>query len=209
MSSMTTSAAATRVATAARVTNSAKGSSVRAVSTASMGKRSAAAGRSAQFFQGDRAASVELRQRQVSTQASHRAVSKRAVTASATPVPAVQAAAPAEWKGAKLKPLGYSVLAGLIIWLIPAPAGVTAQAWHLLAVFVGTIVGIITNVSRHYPVPASPAKSRTLQSQNSLTTSLPLLIAASSPRRHRHDRSRRLDGHWPSSLRRCLQRLLL
>ena len=145
MSSMTTSAAATRVATAARVTNSAKGSSVRAVSTASMGKRSAAAGRSAQFFQGDRAASVELRQRQVSTPASHRAVSKRAVTASATPVPAVQAAAPAEWKGAKLKPLGYSVLAGLIIWLIPAPAGVTAQAWHLLAVFVGTIVGIITN----------------------------------------------------------------
>jgi hypothetical protein len=58
----------------------------------------------------------------------------------------VQAAAPAEWKGAKLKPLGYSVLAGLIIWCIPAPAGVTAQAWHLLAVFVGTIVGIITNV---------------------------------------------------------------
>lgn len=52
--------------------------------------------------------------------------------------------------GAKLKPLGYSVLAGMIIWCIPAPAGVTAQAWHLLAVFVGTIVGIITNV-RHPP----------------------------------------------------------
>jgi hypothetical protein len=49
-----------------------------------------------------------------------------------------------------LKPLGYSVLAGMIIWCIPAPAGVTAQAWHLLAVFVGTIVGIITNV-RHPP----------------------------------------------------------
>ena len=39
------------------------------------------------------------------------------------------------------------MLAGLIIWLIPAPVGVTAKAWHLLAVFVGTIVGIITNVS--------------------------------------------------------------
>ena len=51
----------------------------------------------------------------------------------------------ANWKGAKLKPLGYSVLAGLLIWLIPAPAGVSAKAWHLLAVFVGTIVGIITN----------------------------------------------------------------
>ena len=32
------------------------------------------------------------------------------------------------------------MLAGLIIWLIPAPVGVTAKAWHLLAVFVGTIV---------------------------------------------------------------------
>ena len=51
----------------------------------------------------------------------------------------------ANWKGAKLKPLGYSVLAGLVVALIPAPAGVTAQAWSLLAVFVGTIVGIITN----------------------------------------------------------------
>ena len=51
----------------------------------------------------------------------------------------------ANWKGAKLKPLGYSVLAGLVVALIPTPAGVTAQAWSLLAVFVGTIVGIITN----------------------------------------------------------------
>jgi DASS family divalent anion:Na+ symporter len=33
---------------------------------------------------------------------------------------------------------------GLIIYLIPAPEGVTSEAWHLLAVFVATIVGIIT-----------------------------------------------------------------
>ena len=130
---------------------------------------SAAAGRSAQFSQGDRATSVELRQRQVSTPASRRAISKRTVTASATPGPAVQAAAPAEWKGAKLKPLGYSVLAGLIIWLIPAPAGVTAKAWHLLAVFVGTIVGIITNVSRHTLSPPN-LRSRRFASESSLTT---------------------------------------
>ncbi|CAL51665.1 Sodium/sulphate symporter [Ostreococcus tauri] len=51
----------------------------------------------------------------------------------------------ANWKGAKLKPLGYSVLAGLLIYLIPTPAGVTVKAWNLLAVFVATIVGIITN----------------------------------------------------------------
>lgn len=33
---------------------------------------------------------------------------------------------------------------GVLLWFLPAPAGVTAKAWHLLAVFVGTIVGIIT-----------------------------------------------------------------
>ena len=47
-------------------------------------------------------------------------------------------------KGANAKNLGYSFLAGLLIWICPAPTGVTTQAWHLLAVFVGTIVGIIT-----------------------------------------------------------------
>ena len=56
----------------------------------------------------------------------------------ATPAPT------AAWKGAKLKPLSYSVLVGLILWVTPAPAGVTTQAWHLLAIFISTIVGIIT-----------------------------------------------------------------
>jgi divalent anion:Na+ symporter, DASS family len=32
----------------------------------------------------------------------------------------------------------------LVIWLIPAPSGVEPRAWHLLAIFVATIVGIIT-----------------------------------------------------------------
>ena len=35
------------------------------------------------------------------------------------------------------------ILTGLAIWLIPPPTGVEAEAWHLLAVFVATIVGII------------------------------------------------------------------
>ena len=47
-------------------------------------------------------------------------------------------------KGANVKNLGYSVLAGLLLWICPAPAGVTTQAWHLFSVFVATIVGIIT-----------------------------------------------------------------
>ena len=32
---------------------------------------------------------------------------------------------------------------GAIIWLIPVPAGLKPQAWHLLAIFVATIIGII------------------------------------------------------------------
>jgi DASS family divalent anion:Na+ symporter len=35
------------------------------------------------------------------------------------------------------------IIVGLVIWFIPAPAGVEIEAWHLLAVFVATIVGII------------------------------------------------------------------
>lgn len=147
MSAMTASAAATRVAASARTVNSAKGSSSRVIAANAVANKRNGVGQSAQFFQGDRTTAAELRQRAVTSPVSRRSVGKRQVAASASvPAPVVQAAAPAEWKGAKLKPLGYSVLAGLIIWCIPAPAGVTAKAWHLLAVFVGTIVGIITNV---------------------------------------------------------------
>ncbi len=32
---------------------------------------------------------------------------------------------------------------GIVIWLIPAPNGLTAEAWHLFAIFVATILGII------------------------------------------------------------------
>jgi len=40
------------------------------------------------------------------------------------------------------------VLVGLSIWFIPNPEGVTPQAWHLLAIFVATIIGFILQ-----PVP--------------------------------------------------------
>lgn len=43
-----------------------------------------------------------------------------------------------------MKSLGISFAVGLLIWVIPPPAGVTVLAWHLLAIFLGTIVGIIT-----------------------------------------------------------------
>ena len=35
------------------------------------------------------------------------------------------------------------LIVGTIIWFIPPPAGVQPKAWHLLAIFVATIVGII------------------------------------------------------------------
>ncbi|MFQ5768891.1 MAG: anion permease [bacterium] len=35
------------------------------------------------------------------------------------------------------------ILIGLTIWLLPAPAGVKTKAWHLLSIFVATILGII------------------------------------------------------------------
>ena len=44
----------------------------------------------------------------------------------------------------KLLPAAIAVLIGLVIWfVIPVPEGVTPEAWHLLALFVGTIAGII------------------------------------------------------------------
>ena len=46
--------------------------------------------------------------------------------------------------GADMKTLGIAVGLALAVWFIPPPSGVTAEAWHLLAIFLGTIVGIIT-----------------------------------------------------------------
>lgn len=56
--------------------------------------------------------------------------------------------APPKWKGAALKPLAAMILTGVFVWFSPAPQGVTPKAWHLLSIFLATIVGIITQ-----PVP--------------------------------------------------------
>ena len=44
---------------------------------------------------------------------------------------------------ASLVRLAIPVAVGLLIWFLPAPGGVRPDAWHLLAIFVATIVGII------------------------------------------------------------------
>jgi divalent anion:Na+ symporter, DASS family len=57
-----------------------------------------------------------------------------------------------EWHGAKLAPLLVSLAVGAAIWMVPPPPVAAdalpqgadmARAWHLLAIFVATIVGII------------------------------------------------------------------
>ncbi len=37
-----------------------------------------------------------------------------------------------------------SFLVGLILWFLPAPQGVSEDAWHLFAIFIFTVLGIIT-----------------------------------------------------------------
>ena len=44
---------------------------------------------------------------------------------------------------ARLVPLIIMVAVGVIIWFIPPPEGVKQEAWHLLAIFVATVVGFI------------------------------------------------------------------
>ena len=44
---------------------------------------------------------------------------------------------------AKLVPLVITLAVGTVFWFIPPPEGVKQEAWHLLAIFVATIVGII------------------------------------------------------------------
>jgi len=53
-------------------------------------------------------------------------------------------ATPAPSRGADKKTLGACVAATVLIWFLPVPAGLSPQAWHLFAIFVGTIGGIVT-----------------------------------------------------------------
>lgn len=67
-----------------------------------------------------------------------------AAASAASSAPAPAPAAPPPLQGAKLTPLLASVATGVLIWFLPAPSGVPRNAWQLLAIFLSTIVGIIT-----------------------------------------------------------------
>jgi DASS family divalent anion:Na+ symporter len=51
--------------------------------------------------------------------------------------------APRVRRGAEPRGLIIALALGAIIWAIPVPAGVEPRGWHLLAIFVATVVGII------------------------------------------------------------------
>jgi DASS family divalent anion:Na+ symporter len=51
--------------------------------------------------------------------------------------------APAHRGGAHPRRLLIPLVCGAILWLVPAPAGVDPRGWHLLAIFVATVAGII------------------------------------------------------------------
>lgn len=71
-----------------------------------------------------------------------------AVSTSSTPIPSKPIAVPDEHRSVGLGfapiPTAIALALTLIVWfLIPVPAGVKPEAWHLLAIFIGTIAGII------------------------------------------------------------------
>lgn len=57
---------------------------------------------------------------------------------------AAPAKAPEFKWGANMKDLSICLGVGLALWFTPAPSGVSVKAWHLLSIFIATIVGIIT-----------------------------------------------------------------
>ncbi|KAK7261534.1 hypothetical protein RIF29_27848 [Crotalaria pallida] len=67
-----------------------------------------------------------------------------ASAAGASVAPSPSPAPSPAWQGAAIKPLLASIATGVILWFVPVPDGVSRVAWQLLAIFLATIVGIIT-----------------------------------------------------------------
>ena len=93
------------------------------------------------------AASASAASRRGLTPVSASASAAAAPAPDPVPAPAPAPAAPPKkhaLQGAAIKPLLASLAIGVLIWFVPAPAGVPRNAWQLLAIFLSTIVGIIT-----------------------------------------------------------------
>ncbi len=50
----------------------------------------------------------------------------------------------AEPEGLKPRALVFAVVVGTLLWALPQPEGLSAEAWRLLAIFVATILAIVT-----------------------------------------------------------------
>ena len=67
-----------------------------------------------------------------------------------TGAPAAPTAAAPRRQGVKPWPMAVVLVIGLAIWFWPVPSGVNPRAWHMLAIFVATIVGFVVQ-----PLPVS------------------------------------------------------
>ena len=47
------------------------------------------------------------------------------------------------WRGAQPRGLIIALVCGLAIWAVPVPDGIEPHGWHLFAIFVATVIGII------------------------------------------------------------------
>jgi len=71
-------------------------------------------------------------------------VSRKSLRTNAQGKSVVHAAAAVEEDGLKLVPAVISIAVGLAVKLfVPIPAGLTVQAWDLLAIFISTVVGLV------------------------------------------------------------------
>ena len=73
--------------------------------------------------------------------------------------------------GFKPSPTAVAVILALLIWYaIPVPEGVTTDAWHLLALFVGVVAAII---GKAMPIGAVAMLAITLVAVTGVTSTAP------------------------------------
>lgn len=64
---------------------------------------------------------------------------------------AAQAVKQTTWQGVDGLRGALTMLVGVVIWMLPVPAELSPDAWHLFAIFMGTIAGVILR-----PMPIAP-----------------------------------------------------